>query len=164
MVKFHLHDIPIGIPDWVYSVRDFLFPHNVIKLPSLSKKWQETDVLMETAVFQLLVNFFNQQQPFHLASGTPYEDDEMLTIARHRELLDLVEYDAEDHEVWSKLLDIAEWFIVFTTQPVDAKDVFIAVFRTTGNFEDAIQAEKDYEERMTEMLCYAIKHRGRLWT
>jgi len=119
---------------------------------------------METAVFQLLLDFFNRQQPFHLANGVPYEKDNQIPIERHRELLNSAEYDTEVHEVWSKLLDIAEWFIVFTTQPVDARDVFIAVFRTTGNYEDAMQAEKQYEERMTEMLCYVIKHRGKLWT
>jgi hypothetical protein len=52
------------ISDGYYFVKDFFSPHNVIKLTHLPQSWRDVDCKMFHAVFQLLVNFVELEQPF----------------------------------------------------------------------------------------------------
>ena len=52
------------ISDIFYLVKDFFSPHNVIKITHLPRSWNDVDCKMFHAVFQLLVDFVELEQPF----------------------------------------------------------------------------------------------------
>lgn len=178
--------------DAYYNVKNFLFPWNVVKLKRLDRSFQETDVLMEECLFQLLRDFFNGQQPFHLVAGIPYEKDRKLTVDRHRELLEelygpaaqertrqsLNEGDSghKQHELehtlsyaermypmYSTLLDIVE-FYEMGGHRISGADVFLAATRAGTSITDAMEAEQEFERKATERLKFIIENRGHLWT
>jgi len=146
-----------------YPVRDFFFPWNVIKLRNLDRSWSDVDARMEEVIFQLLVDFFNGEQPFHLQTGTPYEKNKTLTIDRHRELLAQCDMESETREMWERLLDIAEWYLVTSKEGINSTDILLSVMRK-GGIDEAIQAEKKYQEMVDERLIFIVKNRAYLWT
>lgn len=48
----------------IYSVRCFFKPHNVVKCQHLSPSWHDRDTIMFHAMFQLIVDFVEFEQPF----------------------------------------------------------------------------------------------------
>lgn len=138
---------------------DVFKPNNVIKLRALDRTFQETDVLLEECVFQLLVDFFQCQQPFHMGN---YEKGE-ISICRHRELLAKHTecWDKETLEIFKNLLDIAEWYQIVN---INKSNVFTAVLRSTNDVNEALKAERLFDDQVTDRLCYVLKHRHLLWT
>lgn len=128
-----------------HDVKSIFVPGNVIKLKNLDRSWQETDMLMEEAIFQLLSDFFRKQQPFHLQAGLKYDKKDP-DISRTKEVFELVKRAAENSAVeigvWEALIDIAERY-------------------EAGEFRKW-EATNDcwYEEE----LHFVIKYRAWLWT
>jgi hypothetical protein len=187
---------PLTKKFWVnayYNVKNFLSPWNVIKLRQLDRSYQETDVLMEEAILQLLRDFFNGQQPFHMVAGVPYEKDSKLTVARHRELLEklygpeaqqrlkdelaerirehLAAHDVE-HELayaekmypmYGTLLDIVEYYEIGLHR-VSSFSVFFAAQQQGRPLEESLLIEREFEKQATARLQFVIENRGHLWT
>lgn len=47
-----------------YDIKCWFFPYNVVKVPYLERSWCDRDQLMFHAVFQILVDFVELEQPF----------------------------------------------------------------------------------------------------
>ena len=175
-----------------YPVRNLLFPGNVVQLKALDRSWQETDVKMEECLFQLLKEFFNGQQHFHVVTGIPYERDSTLTTDRHRVLLDVamgpaeqallqqridecsdpsdlqslrdsLEHAQECFPIYTELLNIVDWYDT-VYKVVDEQTIFVAVSRSSGSFEDALKASLQFKAALNERLLFIVKNRKLLWT
>jgi hypothetical protein len=136
---------------------DLKNPKNVIKLRKLDRGWQETDTVIEEAVFQSVFDFFRNQQPFHLYTSTPYETNP--TIERHIELLHACG-DIDYRDEWRKLLEIAhKWNTGFYS--IDPAQVWI---NTNGAVEFKIDAQQKFSAEVQADLIFVITHRNLLWT
>jgi len=60
--------IILKISDIINGIRCWLHPHNVITISRLPKTWVDRDKLMFHAMFQILVDFIELEQPFAPAS------------------------------------------------------------------------------------------------
>lgn len=149
-----------------YSVKDRFFPWNVIKLRKLDRSWSDVNVRMEEAVLQLLLDFFSGEQPFHVLSGTPYEKNP--SLARTRELLNSVyeagdDITAEEFEVWSRLVSIAEWYLADGHND-DGTDKYIELTRRGYSQRLANLHAKAIKAACTDNINFVITHRDWLWT
>ena len=143
-----------------YSVRDFFFPWNVIKLRGLTRSWHDTDERMEHAIMQLLSDFFDGEQPFH---NCEYEKNP--SIARHKELLleRREDMDPEKYAAFETLLDILEWHRNGGLR-VTGEGVFLAGMTSGQSFDESMALGKAHRDQTDEKLTFVLKHRHLLWT
>ncbi len=141
------------------KLRRLFKPGNVIRLRQLDRDWQETDVLMEEAVFQLLLDFFQQEQPFHGAAR-----EKNPCFARHRELLesDICATSKEEYATWRRLLEIAEWYATGGLQ--DPARVYAGFASLKYDVNECVKEEQRYIDLVTSNLLFVITHRRKLWT
>jgi hypothetical protein len=55
-----------------HKVKCYFLPHNVVKVTNLARTWNDRDALMFHAIFQILVDFVELEQPFRLWSEERY--------------------------------------------------------------------------------------------
>ncbi len=142
------------------SIKDFFFPWNVIKLKRLDRSWQETDVRMEEAIFQLLEEYFDGQQPFH---NCDYEKKP--SLLRHRQLLAerKEDMDPEKYEIFTKLLDHLEWYRSGGLK-VTGDGILLAALATGRPIEEAIELSEKHEQQINDRLTFVVVNRKYLWT
>jgi hypothetical protein len=149
-----------------YPIKDWFFPWNVIKLRKLDRSWADVDKRMEEVILQLLQDFFSGEQPFHVLTGTPYEKNP--SLVRTRELLNKVyeagdDMDAEQYAVWSRLVDIAEWY-ERDGHHDDGTEKYIELTRAGCSHRVANMYVKAINDKCTENINFVVSHRGWLWT
>src|SRR5271167_952991 len=64
MLKNPLRLIWKRITSLKYAIRCFFFPYNVVKIDYLPRTWCDRDWVMFHAIFQILVDFVELEQPF----------------------------------------------------------------------------------------------------
>jgi len=135
-------------------------PGNTITLKNLDSDWQETDVLMEECIFQLLFDFFNSQQPVNLHLGLSIRKNQTL-----KQQLDLLtsnqgEFDSEKYIVLQRLLNIAiRW-----QNGYYSTDDYKLWVQTNGSFSQKEKIVADFKFQKTSDLIFVISNREMLWT
>lgn len=155
-----------AIQNAYYLIKDFLFPWNRITLKKLPRSWSDVHVRLEEVVFQLLDDFYNGEQPFHLSSNTPYEKSP--SVDRHRELLLKCKenFTQEEFRIEEQLLDILEWYRSGGLNDEDSEwEAMLSILLSEQpNGTDLMFDPFTERNLITENMMFVIKHRHRLWT
>lgn len=170
-VRFHAHE------GWL-TVKSWFAPWNRVHLPRLSRRWSSVDRRMEEAVFQLLADFLEGEQPFHSVLGEPHERN--VPVARHRALLEALygpaalakwegstdsgaehalDYGRRTYLLYTKLLDHLEWW-----QAGGLDNQEVEALRAGASIEDAIAADRQHDRDVDQRLMDIIQARATLWT
>lgn len=88
-----------------YNIKCFFSPYNVVKVKNLSRTWSDRDSLMFHAMFQILVDFVELEQPF-----ISWDDQRKLKLKRHTNIEEMKAwneklYGPEGHEQF-----YSEWY------------------------------------------------------
>jgi hypothetical protein len=77
------------ISNFKYEIRCFFFPYNVVKVKKCPRTWTDRDSLMFHAVFQILVDFIELEQPFR-EYGAP-------RIKRQTDISEMIAFNEKYH-------------------------------------------------------------------
>lgn len=127
--------------DLYYYIKDYFYPHNVIKLRSLPRSYSDPDLLIEHAVVQLFVDYVENSNNWILCDID--EEIKKFQDDTGREWLEHYRVDFE------RLKEVYYW----------AKNEFLV---EEPDFV-SVKRDKEIEDRTTKMLSTIIELRGHLW-
>lgn len=153
------------LDDAYYSVKNFIFPHNVLRIESLGREYTDPVGYLLHANFQILKDFVEKEKPFVVIDW--FENEETLAIGDEiKELYDWWVYLRPDRDdPWGERFDGEEFGPDHGT-PGSTSNTYVwqisEEYRQHLRKCGAIQDKYDQEDQ--ENLERLIKIREHLWT
>ena len=124
-----------------YKIKNFFFPHNVVKVKTLPKSWTETDELIIHANFQILTDYVVKQweggksvcfgKLFDLTEYKKNIEDHPEDEWRKQELESIVRQNKDTQEIW----DLYNWWTKERPKRVDPDELYFIADNSPLEFE-----------------------------
>jgi len=146
--------------------KTYFHPYNVVHIKTLPRQWSDRDTIMLHAMFQILIDYVEKEEPFELINWE--SDSEHSASAKDIKYL----YDwwkkNHDYDPWNDPVLVKEYdeleakYGEFASIKEDGEVIFNEAFRE--NSKKFHQREIEWEREVEENLIKLIKIRGYLWT
>lgn len=165
-----------------YKLRCIFKPHNVLTISNLPRTWIDRDEIMFHAIFQILVDFVELEQPFiswdNRVSGRltdiekmrayvdywygPNSPDELDLSPKEKEREE--ERRAHDFQVYKEILYLYEWYKNRCFEFDDSKYLQYVTKEKLITYSELYDIESKHELVCDVMLRRVLAIRRYLWT
>lgn len=134
-------------------------PFNIIKLRSLPPTYNDTDIILESALEQLFIDYIEIEKPFEVLSFDENEDSKKLK----EKLLKIYNYFKIDRPLLEKELNKLDREL-FSHNKGDIFNMLDPDARTSNIFNDINKLEQQIWLENTKIYAEIILIRSNLWT
>lgn len=137
-----------------YGIRNFFFPHNVIKLKALPRSWSDIDFKIEAFLEQMLDDYINKEKCFEVTDWEHTPE----TIKLKQEILAAQDWFKKDRAALRREIDkLCDE--LFSDKIMDFKFNEIDCIK----FAKLMEMEKILDKTNTKHYVWIVMNRGMLW-
>lgn len=151
------------IHPWYYPIKDYFFPHNVLKIRNTPRSWNDRSERVVHAVFSMLADYLEREKGGREEFAKKIADVRAYADEKERQGNEWepkqCRYQADND---AEILAIYDWYMSVDWENPEGIDWSSEM--TTERCR-AISAKEDaFTAKTEEMLIRAIKTRGAWWT
>lgn len=146
---------------WYYPIKDFFFPHNVLKLRNCPRCWTDRSERLVHAIFSMLCDFVEKEkdgrEKFAADIAESTTPTEHWTPSEY-EIRMIADQDETDKEI----LALYDWYMGHNWEDPDGTNAY---WESGGrDYNWAKQLEESQVKKEKEMMLRAIETKGAWWT
>lgn len=105
--RIYKYEFMWTLRSYKYAVKDFFFPHNVLRIRTLPTRWTDRDTRMLHACFQLLTDYVKYEEPAEFTMTR----DEFIELYRWEDKI-----DEERLKVRDTMHELYDWWLKHQTE------------------------------------------------